>query len=656
MGNERKLPYSFDGTPIRGLFSKMNSDLMGPGHLEQCDNWDFFKEYAAVSKMRGTRPILSSVYTEGTTKSIHSVHFYKYLDNAGRQRRHVLIGAGTTIQRVNTSTGALTAGVTGAKDRRWNATMFERFMLFANQNQFLIGDGNRPVKYDGDTFSNLGIEAPGSAGSATAKESFDDSSVFTGLVNVVLADESTITLDGASTKVTPGVSSTASQFERSYTAFAIVADVSNRVELNVYIEQGDFEKLATSGAALAVRFESSATDYYEFHVERGELVEGWNIITFNFTAAPDGTDGTSAGTLDTLNVTKITWSINTVLAADQVNLYFDKMPNMDRGTVFAEEPAGAETTILSFDSLNADSSGTGWVTNGTNTAIVFNSTNATEPTAGPLAAQLAKNDTGTVNLDVSNSGGGALNMDISTAVGNTALLDVFVQTPSDLENTIGIEIWLGEDTGFASAAVYAFSGSSLEIGANTLSLDLLNPTRGIGGGVSLADVDFFRCRFIYASATTTDTKTYAVDNFRINTPTSSGGAITGTHSYRVSFVTKYGLESNLGPISNEVVMSTLGGDISLTLIPVSADTQVIARNIYRTSDGGSEHLLVTRLNDNVTTTYTDITSDLGLGVQGGPIAGDLLIDNSPPPDNVGFFTVWKRTVFAAGNPNSPNII
>jgi hypothetical protein len=619
---------------------------MSPGQLETCNNWDFFNEYGSATKVRGTKPILASAYS-GT---VHSCHFYKYLDNAGRQRRHVLIGAGTTLQRVNTESGALTSLATSKKDQRWHGTMFERFLVLANQNQFLIGDGDRPLKYDGDALSNLGAYAPGTAELSTAKEAFTNLTGFVG-TNASLSTETSITLDGASLRVTPGTSSTASSVYKTYTAFTIVNDVANRVELNVYIEQGDYELLATSGAAIAVRFESSAANYYEFNVERGELVEGWNVINFDFQAAPTSPDGSSGGTFDNTAVNKITWKINTALAASQPNIYFDIMTNKDRGTPLPVE-SSTEDVKLSFESAGGD--GTTWIASSGDT-LTFGTANATE---GTNAAQLQKVQTTSVNLDIENAGGTALGMDISDVVGSKALLDVFVQTPGDLEQTIGIEVWLSENTAFSSAAVYSFSGASLDAGANTLSLDLTNPTRGVGGGVSLAQVDFFRVRFIFADATavTGASLLYAVDNFRVNTPTNADGAITGVHSYRVTYITKFGLETNAGPTSPDVTMTTLGGDIALSLIPVSSDPQVVARNIYRTAAGGTEHLFVDRLNDNITTTYTDAFADTALGVQTPPIAGDLLIDNSPPPDNCGFFVTWKRTMFAAGNPNSPNVL
>ena len=98
-----------------------------------------------------------------------------------------------------------------------------------------------------------------------------------------------------------------------------------------------------------------------------------------------------------------------------------------------------------------------------------------------------------------------------------------------------------------------------------------------------------------------------------------------------------------------------GGQINLTDIPVSSDPNVVARNIYRTPANGAEFLFLTRISNNTETSYTDNIPDGSLGLDTPPEAADLALDRSPPP-RAGIVKVWKRTVFAAGDPLNPHVL
>jgi hypothetical protein len=106
------------------------------------------------------------------------------------------------------------------------------------------------------------------------------------------------------------------------------------------------------------------------------------------------------------------------------------------------------------------------------------------------------------------------------------------------------------------------------------------------------------------------------------------GAVDATVSYRVTFVTESGLESNGGRLSDSVTPAS--EEVDLTDIPVAEDVQVIARRIYRDKDGDSIFRFVAQIDDNATTTYTDNVADASLGGATMPIAGDDELDNSPP--------------------------
>lgn len=128
----------------------------------------------------------------------------------------------------------------------------------------------------------------------------------------------------------------------------------------------------------------------------------------------------------------------------------------------------------------------------------------------------------------------------------------------------------------------------------------------------------------------------------------------GDYQYVVTFVSKYGFESNGGPRA-EVTISTKDAQSDITAIPVSTDPQVCARLIYRTVADGNIPLFVTRIEDNVTTTFTDTVGDLSLGTSEPPLAGSLNIDHSPPPKGA-ILKLWKRTIFLSGDPSDPTAV
>ena len=127
------------------------------------------------------------------------------------------------------------------------------------------------------------------------------------------------------------------------------------------------------------------------------------------------------------------------------------------------------------------------------------------------------------------------------------------------------------------------------------------------------------------------------------------------YSYKVTFVNKQGFESNAGPQSADLTLTAGRAAITLTAIPVSSDTQVIARKIYRTVAAGSLWVYVDRIEDNTTTTYSDVIADTSLGESSPPEAGDVSIDHSLPP-KMGIIKFWRHTMFGAGDPSNPQSV
>jgi hypothetical protein len=102
--------------------------------------------------------------------------------------------------------------------------------------------------------------------------------------------------------------------------------------------------------------------------------------------------------------------------------------------------------------------------------------------------------------------------------------------------------------------------------------------------------------------------------------TASGNLTDGVYSYKVTFVNRLGHESNPSPVSGNVTVDAAHKQVSLTTIPTKCydpitaytDTQVTARNIYRTAVNGGLWILLDTIADNTTTTYTDNLADTAL--------------------------------------------
>lgn len=95
-----------------------------------------------------------------------------------------------------------------------------------------------------------------------------------------------------------------------------------------------------------------------------------------------------------------------------------------------------------------------------------------------------------------------------------------------------------------------------------------------------------------------------------------GNVNNGQHNYLVTFVNAQGIETIAAPpTAITVVDHTTSGQVNLTAIPLGAvGAGVVKRNIYRTAAGGINYQLLTIINDNTTTIYTDNTFDVNLGV------------------------------------------
>lgn len=158
------------------------------------------------------------------------------------------------------------------------------------------------------------------------------------------------------------------------------------------------------------------------------------------------------------------------------------------------------------------------------------------------------------------------------------------------------------------------------------------------GGEADEDVDWATVRAIQFEVTTNKQGSAAVnfDFLRLR----GGAGMLGDYQYHVTFRNSTtGTRSNpdltAGPITVENVERE---SVSLTGIPVSADTQVDQREIWRTIGNGEVFFLAFRIEDNVTTTALDDTNDyVGFKKRGGSETyldptQELPFDNLKPDD------------------------
>lgn len=347
------LPF-VDINAFNGLASKQNPETLDPKYLREAKNIDFFRIYGAISKIRGNKRILNTVYSEGgSPKKIGWLGFYKFPDPNGQIQRKTLAACGTTLRSVN-SDGTTTQLKTGLNEGLIRTSdNLDRFMFITGQDMYSVGNKDAMMVYDGENVNDWGLRAPGET--ETVREDFGTSTTFTSTASagtITITDDTSISWDGDSKKVT---CSTAGiyRFSRStYGAFTISTATSNRVKFYVYIPRNQFAALSSAGAdwspltyagmpgtaadrpAMVVTFSSDVsgipvnTNCYHFYFTRDRLNEGWNELFCDFSTAPSGTVGGSTGTLVPTSIDSIQFEINTTGA---VTTYFDRLLTLDAG-------------------------------------------------------------------------------------------------------------------------------------------------------------------------------------------------------------------------------------------------------------------------------------------------------------------------------------
>jgi len=646
-----------------GLYTKSNPDVLDVRQLAGFQNFSTSTEYGSAAKVKGMARVLAGALAN----SIDSIMFYKASSLHGTILRHVLISADDDIYLVNTVTGAVSASLkTGRTAGLHNKmTMIDRFGIITNHDPHLIGNGDEPVKYDGDSITKLGIDAPGSTVLSTIL-SYDSAATVTSTSNCSVATETTITWDGASTKITASAAAGPAAEAQIYTGFAaksINADQPNRVAVYLYIPRGELQKLVLNAAdqyCVAVAFWSSIAPVRnrQYWWQPGQLNEGWNKLIMDLSEAPVAPFGASNEPFNPAAVVRMYVNISCTLASQPV-VYVDFAHDYVNGAPDIADGTGYDVKDQFGD---AGGAATNWyVTDGT---IAFTAADPPDATEGANFVRLNKlYSAGNVYMyiETNTATSSHANFDVTDDINGAPSIDIYIPTPLDLEAVGAVRVRLGA-AGLCSVGAsiaydeWVFDREDLAAGWNRLYLPLDSPTnQNYGGLQDPTTVPAFGVVFTFIDDAARASEYVGLDNLR---SVDVGGTLTGNYSYKVTYQTRYGVESNAGPASETITFSSEGGAVDLTNIPVSTDTeQVIARHLYRTAGGGTEWLYLTTIYDNETTIFTDNISDGGLSAtRTPPELGDGSNDHSPPPNDISFTAVWKKTVFAAGSPTSPDYL
>jgi photosystem II stability/assembly factor-like uncharacterized protein len=127
----------------------------------------------------------------------------------------------------------------------------------------------------------------------------------------------------------------------------------------------------------------------------------------------------------------------------------------------------------------------------------------------------------------------------------------------------------------------------------------------------------------------------------------AGNVNTGTHSYKITFLSTGDKESTVGLASNEVITTAGDGKVNLTFIAISPNSSCTKRKIYRTKAGGTTYYFLHEIGDNTTTTYQDDATDASISVV-VPTTNEAFV----PTD---WQTGWPKYFFNHGRGNQQRL-
>lgn len=155
----------------------------------------------------------------------------------------------------------------------------------------------------------------------------------------------------------------------------------------------------------------------------------------------------------------------------------------------------------------------------------------------------------------------------------------------------------------ANEKLHFFSGGTDDPMNIKMTMD--NDKLGIGTQTPTQLVDIYNGNFAFSPLEAPVAPTAVLENV-------AGNITPGTHKWVVTYLNSYG-ETDYSAASNiiTVITSSTDGQVTLT-IPVSTDTGVARRAIYRTKAGGTTYFYAGIVSNNVDTTWTDNLADSSL--------------------------------------------
>lgn len=312
-----------------GLRTNFNPRENVKNFLRVAQNVDTYDVFNETSKIPGSTRVSAQHPT-----AVSSLHYFEYSSLTGARTRERLSLSGGTLYKINDdlSITSLTTGL--ASEPLAAITSLDRIHL-TGRAQLALPTGG--IKYDGANVRSWGIVAPGSR--AVTKLAFDDANIVTPSTDATKSTNTATKKDLVASVQVNKVGTATSEAYIDHTGLALnLSDGGNSLFLWLFIPAGALQKLAPSGTAVEIRYGGAAltnSDSHFFSV--GELIQGWNLLTFDRTAR-DALTGTGA-TLGAISVfrTRLVFATN---PTTQSGFLWDLLFGVDRGN-----PAGADSGV-----------------------------------------------------------------------------------------------------------------------------------------------------------------------------------------------------------------------------------------------------------------------------------------------------------------------
>jgi hypothetical protein len=585
-----KLLQYHDLTLPSGINDTFDPESQANQTLRSAKNVDGYDVFRGVSKLPGSTKITSTAMPS----TVQSIHQFEYTDlTATRQYKQLAASSGSLYNIVSGTPTAVWTSPALA-DEPLDAEAINSRLFLSSANQYALETGG--VKFDGVNATRWGLLAPGQK--ATTLFAIDDVTGWSTSTDASM-DDSTFSKHGdGSLEVTKtGGATINAQLTNNggYPSQDLTSVGAGLVYTWVYVPNGGLQLLRSFESTGAASIElwactggAGKANVYKFY--KGALVPGWNLLSFD-PAAPNTTVGGGATLtdIDCIVVKLLTPSAGTLIP---VPFRFDNWFYLEDGAPTATVDGAAANGVINET---------------VSYRVTFLSEYGVESNGGTTSNSQSPSDataTGTITF------AGGLPSD-----GNTVTIDTTVYTWRTTLTPLENEVLIG-----ASA---------------TTARDNLEAAIKNDGNAGVA----------YATGTSAHPTVTATDS---GTGIALSARTVGTAGNSIALAEN---DAQTGVSGATLTGGLDGQQIDLTGIPLSDDAQVIARRIYRDSNGDRIYRFVTQLDDNLTTTYTDNLASASLGAATMPIAGDDLLDSSPPP-KLATFTLHDTRVFGIDGENS----